>query len=363
MRLASEVPFATFLSGGLDSTLISTIAAESRQGVKAFTLLEHGMRRDQGDNARAAAAAKNMEHIVKTITEEDILSSIDDIFRTDEEPFCALDPNYFISRFIAANKVKVVLSGLGADELFCGYMTAARLELFKMIRSLRFVIPPLHYPYPFARLNCLAAASRPEEIPLARRCFITDAEKASLFTDPAMRGLDSIAMTRDLYVDSDTKFSDPFEAIAYIDMMSLLANHHLHRADNWTMRFSVEARHPFLDHELVELAFRIPSHFKVREGQTKWILRKLASRYIPEPCVRMRKPGMRLPNSNLMKGPLLHLVYESLKKLAAREIFNQDKIISMFIEWKTGLRNHHGIWQLVATEMWLSKRFDSKQQP
>ncbi len=361
MRLASDVPFATFLSGGLDSTLISSIAAESRQGVKAFTLLEHGMRREQGDSARLAAAAKKMEHVVKTIAEEDILSSIDDIFRTDEEPFCALDPNYFISRFIAANKVKVVLSGLGADELFCGYLTKSRYELFRLVRALKPVIPAIHYPYPFARMNCLASASRPEEIPLARRCFITDAEKAELFTDPAMRGLDSIAMVRDLYVDKDMKFSDPFEAISYMDMMSLLANHHLHRADNWTMRFSVEARHPFLDHELVELAFRIPSKHKIRDGQTKWILRQLAKRYIPEPCVRMVKPGMRLPNSSLMKGPLLHLVYESLKKLAAREIFSEEKIISMFIEWKTGMRPLQGIWQLVATEMWMSKRFDGQQ--
>lgn len=361
MRLASDVPFATFLSGGLDSTLISTIAAESRQGVKAFTLLEHGMRRDQGENAKLAASAKKMEHVVKTITEEDILSSIDDIFRTDEEPFCALDPNYFISRFIAANKVKVVLSGLGADELFCGYMTESRYELFKLVRALKCAIPPIHYPYPFARLNCLASASSPEEIPLARRCFITDQEKASLFTDPAMKGLNTIDMVRELYVEPGTQFSDPFEAISYIDMMSLLANHHLHRADNWTMRFSVEARHPFLDHELVELAFRIPSKYKIRDGQTKWILRQLASRYIPQRCVSMIKPGMRLPNSALMKGPLLHLVYESLKKLAAREIFNEDKIISMFIEWKMGLRPHQGIWQLVATEMWMAKRFDGRQ--
>lgn len=362
MRLGSDVPFATFLSGGLDSTLISSIAAESKQGVKAFTLLEYGLRNKQGDNARAAAAAKGMVHVVKTISEEDVLSSVDDIFRTDEEPFCALDPNYFISRFIAANKVKVVLSGLGADELFCGYISESWLRMFGLLRTLRFAVPPVDFPSPFARLRCMAAAERPEEIPLARRCLITDEEKAELFRDKSLRGLNSVKMARDLYVEPGVEFSDPFEAIAYMDMMSLLANHHLHRADNWTMRFSLEARLPYLDHELVELAFRIPSRLKVRDGQTKWILRKLAARYIPRPCIEMRKPGMRLPNAKLMKGPMLHLVYESLKKLAAREIFNPDKIISMFIEWKLGIRSHHSIWQLVATEMWLAKRFAPKQQ-
>ena len=361
LRMSEEVPFSTFLSGGLDSTLVSCMAGEIREGVKAFTLLEHGMRREQGENARAAAAAKGLDHVVRTITEEDILSSIDDIFRTDEEPFCAIDPNYFISRFIAANKAKVAISGLGADELFCGYLTEGRMDQFKMLHALRFAIPPISYPGPFARLNGLASASRPEEIPLVRRCFMTDAEKAKLFTDPSLRGLNTIDMVRSLYVEPDTKFSDPFEAVAYIDMMSLLANHHLHRADNWAMRFSVEVRHPFLDHELVEFVFRLPSSLKVRGSQTKWILREVGMRHIPTQCVRMLKPGIRLPNSGLMKGPLLSLVYESLKKLAAREIFNPDKIISMFVEWRMGLRSHHSIWQLVATEMWLSKRFDSKQ--
>ncbi len=360
MRLASDVQSATFMSGGIDSTLIASIASDIHNGIKAFTIHTRGSDPARVRNAKANAETHKMDHVVKNISEDDMLNSIDDVFRTDEEPFCDLDPMYFISRFVSADKTKVVLSGLGGDELFAGYPYSSCAWAFKLLNFLNPVLKTVTRPHPFARLGCLSSVTRPEEIPLAMRAFMSDAEKNRLFTDPSLKGLDSVAMARDLYVGDGLKFSDPVEAIAYMDMMNLMANHHLHRADNWAMRFSVEARLPFLDHELVELAFRIPSSLKIREGKTKWILRQLAAKYIPAQCLDMKGGGFPVPNGKLMKGPLEHLVYESLKKLAARDIFNPDAVIRTFIEWKTGLRSHRGVWQLVATEMWLAKHFSSK---
>jgi len=357
MRLASEVQTATFMSGGVDSTLVASIASDIQSGIKAFSIQSRDSDPARIMNARANAEKRKMDHVVKTISDDDMLNSIDDVFRTDEEPFSDLDPMYFISRFVSADKTKVVLSGLGADELFAGYSYSARVGAFKLLNLLHPLFKTVGRPHPFARLGCLSSVTRPEEIPLAMRSFMSDSEKSVLFTDPALKGLDSMAMVRELYAGDNPSFSDPVESICYMDMTNLMANHHLHRADNWAMRFSVEARLPFLDHELVELAFRIPSSLKVREGKTKWILRKLASKYIPDQCLNMKGRGFPVPNGRLMKGPLDQLVYESLKKLCAREMFNPDAILRTFIEWKTGLRSHRGVWQLVATEMWMSKYF------
>src|SRR6185436_18996770 len=116
------------------------------------------------------------------------------------------------------------------------------------------------------RLQQIGSAASADRFALAVRSFLTEPEKQSLFRDPAARDFDTIGHIHDLYVGPGVEFSSTLEAISYIDILNYIGNHHVYRVDKFTMRFSIEGRLPFLDHDLVEAAFSLPDRFKLREG-------------------------------------------------------------------------------------------------
>jgi asparagine synthase (glutamine-hydrolysing) len=362
-RLIADVPVGTFMSGGIDSTTVSAIASGLHPGIKAFTLSFDNVKKlDELDQAKATAAMHPMEHITKSVKPESVLGFIEDIIDCYEEPFYDLSPNYVLCKFVAENNITVILNGLGGDELFAGYVYygwLGRWRLLRKIKPLLRVSKMIPYTRHISeRLLAVASTQKPDMFPTTVRSFITDMEKHRLFLDQHVLEYNTVERIRQLYVGSGLEFTDDLEAVSYADMMNNIGNHHVYRVDKFTMRFSIEGRLPFLDHEVVEAAYHIPSRYKICSKKLKYVLRKMAEKYIHPSCFSMKKKGFDLPTDQWMRGPLRDIVYQNLERLLKRDIFNPREVWQIYSEWRSRRRMFRSVWQLVSTEMWLKAFID-----
>ena len=357
-RLISDVPVGTFMSGGIDSTTVSAIAAQEHPGIKAFTLgYENTVQElDEVPQAEATANMWPMQHIVKTIYPESCINYISEMVRKYEEPYFHLSPGFMISQLVKQNDVKVVLNGLGGDELFCGYGRQNWFadwskvhHLSKFIDLIPNVRPGINY------FKNIAKAKDIFEIYLTGYSIFNETEKKELFLDANAKEWNTPSVFKELYNLKSLPFEDHIEALDYMDIINYIGNHHVYRNDQFTMHFSLEGRFPFLDHELVELACRTPSKFKVSNGVEKYILRKVAKDLIHPSCLEMKKKGFTLPVANWMKGCLRDTVNEKTDNLKRRNIFSARKINAIINNFYTEKESSRQLWFLVMLENWLEE--------
>jgi asparagine synthase (glutamine-hydrolysing) len=358
-RLQADVPVGTFMSGGVDSTLISAIASRNQSGIKAFTLAyeEDAAEMDETEQARATAAMHPMDHIIQTVTSfasNDFLEFFDNNIKCYEEPYYSFYADYVISKLAVNNNTTVVLSGLGADELFAGYSYHRWIRLWPFLKLI-WPFLPLTTPllgYLGKRIEVISKASTIDRLHTSAMSQMTEKEKQGLFNDDLVKDFDTIEYINQTYIGLHLKFTDNIEAFCYMDMMNYLGNHHVHRADQCTMHYSLEARFPFLDHEVVELAFRIPSRYKCHEGVGKFILKNVAKKYIHPSCIAMKKKGFGLPIESWIKGPLKEFSVESMNKLSSRSIINENYMQKTTEEFLKNKVPFTQVWSLVSLEKW-----------
>ncbi|WP_367606879.1 asparagine synthase (glutamine-hydrolyzing) [Legionella sp. W05-934-2] len=359
--LVSDVPLGTFMSGGVDSTLISAMAAELHPGIKAFTLgyEDYANDYDEIPQARATAALHPLEHIVETIKMDSILENIDDNIRNYEEPFYSLSPNYLISKIVAKNNLTVVLNGLGGDELFAGYRHfrwANRAPIFKLAAP--FAKPLKGKKEFFARISEFSQASSPDKYHSLLFTIMSENMKQQMFNSPIVKEYNTFDTLHKLYVGDGIRFEDSIEAMSYMDLVHYIGNHHVYRVDQFTMLFSLEGRFPFLDHEVIEAAFRIPSKFKIKQGQQKYILREVAKKYIAPECLSMKKKGFSLPMSFWLKNELANYSQSQLKKLAHHPLFSSQAVNTIWPRFMAGELDSRHVWQFVSVQAWLDMFFN-----
>ena len=360
-RLIADVPVGTFMSGGIDSTTISAIASNLHPGINAFTLAfeDTAPELDEVSQATATARMHDMQHIVHTVDAQKALDDLHSWIDGYEEPYYAIAANHVISSVVSSHGIKVILNGLGGDELFAGYSWYRNIDYWQIARRFRKLLRPLS-PVFRGKWQLLARSS---EISSADRfhSFVfgqfSDEELQTLFMNIDACDGDSIEYVHKLYADG-LDFEDDIEALSYMDLMNYVGNHHVHRVDQFTMMHSLEGRFPFLDHELVEAAFRIPSEHKVRGKIQKYVLRQVARQHIAPGCLSMAKKGFALPLRQWMNGPLESLISRKLSLLKDRDSVNADTISQWTAEFESGDRSATDIWHLTALEMWYERFID-----
>ena len=360
LRLVADVPVGTFMSGGVDSTLISSIAAQQHPGIKAFTLgyMDDAPELDEVDQAQATAQMYDIEHIVKRVDPTQSFQDLTQWIRGYEEPFYSLAANYEISKLAKESGVTVVLNGLGGDELFAGYGWY-KYHGFPHTKWLHLLSKRMNW-LPSSKLrkvSSLLGARSVDRIHTIITGIANDSELCKLLNPSLCPTLEISDIVHSLYANNVT-FFDSLEAMSYMDMMNYIGNHHVHRVDQFTMAHSIEGRFPFLDHELVEAAYRIPSHLKIRKKQHKYILRRVAEKYIAPECLSMKKKGFTLPLAQWMHGPLKELVDCSLDKLSQRPEIQSDTVRKWHNEYIHGSLSPYRIWHLVSLELWFEQFID-----
>ena len=140
--------------------------------------------------------------------------------------------------------------------------------------------------------------------------------------------------------------------------MNYIGNHHVHRTDQFTMAHSVEGRFPFLDHNVIEVAFKIPSCLKIIGQKQKYILRKIAKKHIAPECLQMKKKGFRMPIESWLYGPLRSVVIESLENLKKRPEIRSKTVSEYHNKFLSRKIRPSKIWHLVSLELWFCKYID-----
>ena len=311
LRLMSDVPLGAFLSGGVDSALV--VAAMKAAGVerpKAFTIGFKEARFNEAPVAARIAESLGVDHVVETVDVDDLLGLLPLYVDQFDEPFAdsSAFPTLALAR-LARRHVTVALSGDGADELFGGY------HYYPLINRLR---PALRWPEPCKRRVRQLLRLLPGHRVKLLADALGSAGTVQLFNylrSPGKHGLNLI----DPDITSSTSGSEswfeqyaaafavdlsPAETGMRLDAGFTLPDLFLQKVDIATMAFSLEARGPMTDYRLVEWAMRLPFEYKIRAGQTKYLLRKALSNQLSADIVYRPKMGFGVPIASWLRGPL-----------------------------------------------------------
>lgn len=368
IRLISDVPLGAMLSGGTDSsTVVALMARASRKPVKTFSIGFKHADFNEAQYARMVAERFGTDHH-ELILDPEVVTTIEQLTSSLEEPFAdsSMLPTYYIS-CLARKHVTVALSGDGGDEIFAGYTrygTQSRRQVFehvpgwaaKLYRERIFpLIPRSTYGRRFSYNVSLPWRERyvdemsflpvfEREMPLLSGDF-----RASLpgSADPQRRML--------TYLDGKRDW-DRLSQLLYLDTKTYLAGDILTKVDRMSMLTSLEVRVPLLDHELVEWAASLTPQWKMRGGQQKYILRKLAERVgVPQEVLHRPKQGFALPLVHWMRHEMKDLIQTILlePRTLERGYFNAAAVRHILDEHFRGRRNQSGaIWRLLIFELW-----------
>ena len=293
-RLVADVPVGFFLSGGIDSSLVTALAAETAATrIKTFTLTYEGSSTTQGKEqdrrwARWTAERFATDHSEETITCSDYPSAIRKILQAFDEPFAGVVSTYFLAEAMARH-VKVAVSGDGADELFGSYLSH-RIAFQKA-----------------------AEGGEPDWEWRAKLLVLSEEEKRELYA-PAVR--DALADTSTA-VHLHRAFEhltaqDPLNRILEAEFGGIFPDQVLTFVDRLSMAHALEVRSPFLDTDVVEFVASLPGRLKLCNGETKHLLKKAALRYFPEEMIRRPKEGFLMPITSWVLGHLQPWVRETL---------------------------------------------------
>ncbi len=347
-RLNADVEVGVFMSGGIDSTTIAVIASKLNPSIKVLTLGLKGYNNyDEISQAEDTANLHQLNHYISNVNPLEIIDNINQIILAYEEPYHNLSANYILAKIASENKLKVILNGLGGDELFGGYDVYKKLSLWKYLQKNRTIVkilPKIHQ-----KIKKGIQLSNYNNIGEYYSHYYTtfnDQEIGNLFKTKKYNTKHTIS---ELY-ENKMSFTDDFEAISFYNLKSYISNHQMRAVDQSTMSFSIEGRFPLLDHNFIETAFKIPTRHKIKGNTQKYILRQVAKKHIAPSCLTMNKKGLGLPLEHWINNELRELTFDSIQKLKHRSLFDNNQIDTILKS-----KDANKIWQLVTTELWIQK--------
>ncbi|MBS4216733.1 asparagine synthase (glutamine-hydrolyzing) [Bacillus sp. FJAT-49711] len=360
LHMRSDVPVGSFLSGGIDSSIIASIAKQFHPSIKTFSV---GFERDgfsEIDVAKETADKLGVENISYVITPEEYMNELPKIMWYMDDPLAdpACVPLYFVARE-ARKHVTVVLSGEGADELFGGYniyREPQSLEMFNkipavgksLLRGLAKVLPEGVKGKSFIERGLTPM----EERYIGNAKMFSEAEKRHLLKS-YNEGIDYRDITRPLY--ADTAGYDPVDQMQYIDIHTWMRGDILLKADKMTMAHSLELRVPFLDKEVFNVASNIPTSLKTAEGTTKYILRKAAEGIVPDHVLNRKKLGFPVPIRHWLKNEMHDWVKNIIKESGTDHIINKQYVLNLLEDHCQGKMDYsRKIWTVVVFMVWHS---------
>ena len=372
LQMEADVPVGAFLSGGLDSSaLVATLCAVRGGPVHTFSIGFGEAEFDETDHARKVAATLGTVHR-EEILRPDCLDLVQQAAGFLDEPFAdnSILPTYLVSR-VARESVKVALSGDGGDELFAGY---DHYKAERLLEGYARIPGPLRRGAlsflgrdverrPTKRGGVRRRLRRLEEA-LAQPAFLAQARFMVRSRDEVRQGL----LLDPGPEDAASGWAEPFAAVVrdnpyppglahqqFIDLKTFLAEDILFKTDRASMAVSLEARVPYLDHELVEFAFRLAPGLKLRGLVGKWILRRAFRDRLPASILRRRKSGFSVPIAAWLRGGLRDMARDLLDpgRIARQGLFDAPRTAAILADHLAGRADHARLlWALVMFQLW-----------
>ena len=362
LQMVSDVPFGAFLSGGLDSSTIVALMSRHTKQVKTFSIGFRERQFSELNHAAAVAEAFATDHHELVVTDADVVRHIESLVALRDAPVS--EPSDVAMHMLAreaARSVKMVLTGEGSDELLGGYPKHIAERFARSFQRLpiamrRGLIDPLAraLPFGFRRVKTAVANLNIEAWPERQvRWFgaldYSERRKLSVLSPPV-----SAFAPAGPPFDGDPGAS-PLRRILYFDQVSWLPDNLLERTDRMTMAASLEARVPFLDHELAAFVSSLPDRYRVRGLRGKWILREAARSLLPANIVSRPKIGFRMPVSAWFRGPLRDFLCDHLRGTGSRTraYYDPRRLDDVLDEHVSGRQNHEKLlWTLLNLELW-----------
>lgn len=371
MQMMADVPFGVLLSGGIDSSLNVALMSEVlNQPVETFSIgTNFGVKYNEFQYARQVASLYKTNHHEILIDEKDAFNCIDSlVWHLDEpnaDPVCI--PLYHLSKFVRQSGTIVVQVGEGSDELFSGYQHYIREYQFynkfynvmpNFISKGAYNLSNMFYKYhPITEYFRRSSYNNGSFIGGASTAGFTEHLKGvmnlSLNTDPASK------ISVDYMNKAKEKNFDYLNQMIYFELKNRLAELLLMRVDKMSMAHSIEARVPFLDHRLVELAMKIPEQFKIKNKTPKYILKKSCEGILPNSIIYRKKQGFAAPISIWMKdGELGKYAVDNIvsSKLVSQKIIPRDFVKNLHYRHCKGYEDHsERLWSLLMVARWIDK--------
>lgn len=378
LRLIADVPVGALLSGGLDSSLVVAMMQEhSRLPIRTYTIRFDDPRFDEGPSAASVAKHLGTAHTEVELPTSRVKDLIPSLAQIVDEPMA--NPSFLPTLLVcqvARQEVVVALSGDGGDEVFGGYNRYIYAP--KMMRAANLLPGFLNGG---AASTLRLAADQPWIEGFGRRLQPRNLGAQHSFSARLARAANILGASSDLtaYQNlmavgmcsppmrepparlgwADRAFSahpgNLVDKMMLHDQLQYLPDDLLAKVDRASMQVSLEARVPLLDHEVVEFSWRLPGAWKIREGETKWPLRQLARRYLPESTLRQGKIGFTVPLNRWLRGDLAPWVRATLEspRLRSRGLFDVDRVHRL---WK-GFQDGRGdlalsVWAVAVLEDW-----------
>lgn len=376
IRMVSDVPLGIFLSGGIDSSAVTALACRIlKEPVKTFSVSGGIGIFNELPFARIVANEFDTNHFEFNATPENIETLLPKLIRFIDEPFAdsSIIPTYYVSK-MAKQNVTVALSGEGGDEIFGGYPwykrnllvrrfekllpSAGARRLLKKAMAGISSIPDAEDNYLFRylkkvdRVNSLSLLSAGKRYQSIRTLFENGLKRKILKEDSLPS--ENNSLVNEAYRNSGA--GNCLDRALYADLKTYLPGDLLTKVDRMSMANSLEVRTPFLDHRIIEFGSRTPAYLKIRNGLTKYILRKAMDKIVPRKILQRReKRGFCVPVQKWFRGELKGFAAEILldRTTLRRGIFLEEGIKEMLSLHQQGREQFgHHIWTLLLFELW-----------
>ena len=380
-QMVADVPLGAFLSGGIDSsTIVASMQAESSRPIKTFTIGFHEEGYNEAKHAAAIAKHLGTEHTELYITPEEAMSVIPKLPSLYCEPFSDSSqiPTFLVAQ-LAKQHVTVSLSGDAGDELFCGY------NRYQLTDKLWNKINLLPIPLREGISKGITSISPQAWNNITK--YIPGMHKYNNVGDKLYKGAGVLGCKTvdELYVGLVSNVSTPEELVIYgaepptlltgnapvlsgldevqrmmaLDLITYLPDDILVKVDRAAMGVSLETRVPFLNHKIVEFAWKVPQSMKLVNGQSKWILRQVLYKYVPKKLIESPKMGFGVPIDIWLRGPLRDWAETLLdeSRLHREGYFNPLLIRKKWEEHLSGRRNwQQFLWNILMFQAWLDEQ-------
>ncbi len=382
-HMISDVPIGAFLSGGIDSTLVTAVMQSlSPQPIRTFTVGFQETQMDERLHANIIAKHLKTDHTSIRVSSHELRDAIPLLAQIYDEPFADSSqlPTYLISR-AARKNVTVTLSGDGGDEIFAGYNRHRMMDhiwptIRKIPTPLRATAASMIRMFSTKQLDAAGKIVMPILPTVLRSSQFGDhlhklasLAKCKEWSDAYVALVSAWNAPDKLVIDSQqtstahdefmqANMPDALRAMQWLDQTTYLVDDILTKVDRASMAASLETRVPLLDHRLVEFAWTLPADMKVRNGQGKWILRQVLNRFVPAPLLDRPKMGFAIPLESWLRGPLQEWASDLLSDRRVREqgFLHADMVTQEWNKFCAGGSGHqHKVWALLMWMAWVDK--------
>jgi asparagine synthase (glutamine-hydrolysing) len=357
-QVMADVPVGVFTSGGLDSSILATLAAKfiGVDRVHTYSAAFAEQSYDESPVAEELAKRIRTRYVPVRTDAETLMEALQAVVGGVAEPLAdpAILPTFLLAR-AARQHVKVILSGEGADELFGGYPT----YLGHKIAPLYDAMPSFVRMFLRKIVQRVPSSTKKVTVEFLLKRFVSDAEKPWIERHLAWFGTGlspSVYKLGSELPDLPQSNGDALAGAMLLDYRSYLRDNLLVKVDRATMLSSVEARAPFLDRDVTRFALSLPTDLRIRRFETKWVLKKAAERWLPKDVIYRRKRGLSVPIASWINEGLRHEVDRLLSpaRLSAQGLLDEQHVADLLSAHRTGRANNaKPLWALIVLQYWI----------